>query len=345
MQPRGPAPVFTSARMQPQAGQQAGSLRGVPLGQQPVFAPQQRVQSAQAPQMVQPQSLLLQRPQALPARGPGPGPGQVPYGSLGGRPAMQQPMARNATAPLPQRVQPQGTRPSLARMQPPAAAAPQLQPSEEASRGGKRATIYHPEPDGQLDNLKDIRRLSGLKDVPVTEALEAMKSKAADGMLSREQFNDAYEELLRDHVSQPVPANVQAAVYNLFDKDENGVIDMMELICGVSILCAGTEDEKIQAVFNIFDEDGDGFVSMDEMFKFLASIFKVVLTPQVMDTMHTMGVLIETPDDLASVTVQECFKKVDLNHDGKLTIAEFREWFYGHGDDHSMLNPLTDLLS
>lgn len=33
---------------------------------------------------------------------------------------------------------------------------------------------------------------------------------------------------------------------------------MMELVCGISLLCKGSEDDKIQAVFKVFDENDDG---------------------------------------------------------------------------------------
>ena len=32
----------------------------------------------------------------------------------------------------------------------------------------------------------------------------------------------------------------------------------MELVCGISLLCKGSEDDKIQAVFKVFDENDDG---------------------------------------------------------------------------------------
>merc|ERR1712014_189833 len=127
------------------------------------------------------------------------------------------------------------------------------------------------------------------------------------------------------------------AVFDLFDRDDNQVVDMMELICGISLLCQGSEDEKIQAVFNVFDENGDGFISMDEMFKFLTSVFKVVLTPNVMGVMRSMGVQVDSAEDLASVTSLECFKGADLNHDGKLSLQEFTTWFFAPKNDPSFL--------
>merc|ERR1719329_1868017 len=101
----------------------------------------------------------------------------------------------------------------------------------------------------------------------------------------------------------------------------------MEVICGVSLLCSGGEEDKIHAVFDMFDENGDGVISMDEMFKFLTSVFRVVLTPNVMAVMNSLGVSVDSPQDLASVTALECFKTADLNHDGRLSFAEFKRWF------------------
>ena len=90
-------------------------------------------------------------------------------------------------------------------------------------------------------------------------------------------------------------------VFLLFDKDNNGTIDMMELCSGISMMCQGSEDEKIQAVFVCFDADGNGLISQDEMYVFLNAVFKVVLTPAVMESLKDCGVEVEGPEDLANV--------------------------------------------
>jgi Ca2+-binding EF-hand superfamily protein len=200
--------------------------------------------------------------------------------------------------------------------------------------------------DPQLQNLKELRRTSGLKNVPVADGLQGFKKFSSDGKLTRETFQAAYEQIVVDHQLQDVAPDVQAAVFDLFDRDDNNVVDMMEVICGVSLLCSGAEDDKIHAVFDIFDENGDGFISMDEMFKFLSSVFKVVLTPNVMAVMNSMGVTVESAEDLASVTALECFKTADLNHDGKLSVGEFKNWFYAPRNDPSfMFSPVRKLLA
>jgi len=204
--------------------------------------------------------------------------------------------------------------------------------------------VKHSE-DPQLKNLKDLRSSCGLKYVPVGEGLKALKGAAVDNKLSRDVFISAYASLLSTYGIEVPSDSVKNAVFDLFDRDDNGIVDMMELICGISLLCQGSEEDKIHAVFDVFDENGDGFISMDEMFKFLTSVFKVVLTPNVMGVMRSMGVEVESAEDLASVTALECFKAADLNQDGRLSITEFKEWFYAPKNDPSFLfSPMRKLL-
>lgn len=199
--------------------------------------------------------------------------------------------------------------------------------------------------DPQLQNLKELKKSGGLKNVPVGDGLMTLKAAAIDGKLTRDQFLVAYVDLLTAHNIERPTLEIQNAVFDLFDRDDNGVVDMMEIICGISLLCSGSEDDKIHAVFNIFDENGDGYISMDEMFKFLTSVFKVVLTPNVIGVMNSMGVTVESAEDLASVTALECFKTSDLNHDGKLSVVEFKNWFYAPKDNPSFLfSPVRKLL-
>jgi Ca2+-binding EF-hand superfamily protein len=199
--------------------------------------------------------------------------------------------------------------------------------------------------DEKLNNLKEVRAACGLQHIPVAVGLSTFKAIAQDGKLNKDLFDKAYVDLLAAHGVSAPSENVTVAVFDLFDRDQNGIVDMMELVCGISLLCQGTEDDKIAAVFKAFDEDGDGFVSMQEMNTFLLSVFRVVLTPAVAGIMRAQGVEVDSAEDLATVTTEECFKDADLNHDGRLSIDEFRKWFYEPSTDPSLVfSPIKNIF-
>jgi Ca2+-binding EF-hand superfamily protein len=220
-------------------------------------------------------------------------------------------------------------------------AAPRYTIGQYAQRGYEKRHATDP----KLNNLKNVRAACGLQNIPVEAGLLAFKAAAENSALGKDVFDKAYVDVLTAHGIEVPSEEVSAAVFDLFDRDGNGVVDMMELVCGISLLCKGTEDDKIAAVFKAFDENGDGFVSKEEMNTFLLSVFRVVLTPAVAGIMRAQGVEVDSPEDLAAVTTDECFKTADLNHDEKLSIDEFRKWFYEPSTDPSLVfSPIKNIF-
>jgi len=330
----------------PQMGVSSGSPPGAPptltpaptltTTQQPQSQQQQPPNQQQQPPNQQPQPQLVSMgPSSLGRMSNQPvgrlQPQQQP-GSL-----LSQPMSLRTTGvPV---IRPVGLQP--APMRPMQGLRPPMQANLTIGQPAAGKTAEDP----QLAALKQLRRTSGLKHIPVASSLMAFKNAAVNQELGKDIFLKTYQKLLKDANLEIPDLDTQMKVFGLFDKDNNDIVDMMELVCGISLLCQGTEEEKIAAVFNVFDENGDGFISMDEMFKFLTSVFRVVLTPNVMATMKQMGVEVESADDLASVTSLECFKVADLNNDGKLSREEFKNWFYAPKNDPTfMFSPMRKLL-
>merc|ERR1719460_2750079 len=85
--------------------------------------------------------------------------------------------------------------------------------------------------DEKLNNLKEVRAACGLQHIPVSTGLQTFKAIAQEGTLTADAFDKAYVDLLANHGVSAPSAEVSKAVYDLFDRDQNGVVDMMELVC------------------------------------------------------------------------------------------------------------------
>ena len=72
--------------------------------------------------------------------------------------------------------------------------------------------------------------------LPLVKAFCAFREET--GRFSDEEFAGALER-----------------IYLVFDVNEDGEVDFNELLCGLSILCGGEEEEKIETAFALFDQE------------------------------------------------------------------------------------------
>ncbi|DAZ96202.1 TPA: hypothetical protein N0F65_012392 [Lagenidium giganteum] len=208
------------------------------------------------------------------------------------------------------------------------------QMSKESSNGGfKRqgSGESDSQPRSGVIPMEVAKKLSGLKDIPLEKVAQLFSSSAdAKGLISREAFDTCFYKYLCANSSTRLTAEESEMVHDVidrlftaFDTDKNGFVDFNELSSGLSILCGGSRDDKVQAAFDLYDTNGDGFISEEEMVHYLASVFKLLyaLDPTRQDN---LGI---TADELAMVTAAEIFSEADLNNDGKLNFEEFQRWY------------------
>ncbi|XP_037984230.1 EF-hand calcium-binding domain-containing protein 1 isoform X2 [Motacilla alba alba] len=101
-------------------------------------------------------------------------------------------------------------------------------------------------------------------------------------------------------------------VFSTFDKDNTGCITVEEWVEGLAVLLRGTLEEKMKYCFAIYDLNGDGYISKEEMFQML----KHSLLIQPAD---------EEPDEGVKDLVEIALKKMDYDHDGKLSFTDFEK--------------------
>uniref|UniRef100_A0A3Q3K411 EF-hand domain-containing protein n=2 Tax=Monopterus albus TaxID=43700 RepID=A0A3Q3K411_MONAL len=101
-------------------------------------------------------------------------------------------------------------------------------------------------------------------------------------------------------------------VFRTFDKDNDSFVSMKEWIEGLSVFLRGTLDEKIKYCFHVYDLNNDNYISRDEMFHMLKN--SLIRQPTE-----------EDPDEGIKDLVEITLKKMDHDHDGRLSLADFEK--------------------
>ncbi|KAM9102508.1 EF-hand calcium-binding domain-containing protein 1 isoform X2 [Sarcophilus harrisii] len=99
-------------------------------------------------------------------------------------------------------------------------------------------------------------------------------------------------------------------LFRAFDRDNDGFVNVTEWVAGLCVFLRGSLEEKMKYCFDVYDLNADGFISREEMFHML----KNSLLKQPSE---------EDPDEGIKDLVDITLKKMDHDHDGKLSFADY----------------------
>uniref|UniRef100_A0A673CK87 EF-hand domain-containing protein n=1 Tax=Sphaeramia orbicularis TaxID=375764 RepID=A0A673CK87_9TELE len=105
-------------------------------------------------------------------------------------------------------------------------------------------------------------------------------------------------------------AIIMDAVFRTFDTDVDSFISVKEWIEGLSVFLRGTLDEKIKFCFQVYDSNGDNYITKEEMFHMLRN--SLIQLPND-----------EDPEEGVKDMVEITLKRMDYDHDGKVSLADF----------------------
>ena len=73
------------------------------------------------------------------------------------------------------------------------------------------------------------------------------------------------ERRVKSSISMQIYEVTMLEIFNMFDADDSGTVDMKELANCMAVMCGGTMSEKINAAFILFDENNSGTMCFDEL--------------------------------------------------------------------------------
>ncbi|KAJ3411663.1 hypothetical protein HDV05_001872 [Chytridiales sp. JEL 0842] len=183
---------------------------------------------------------------------------------------------------------------------------------------GKTSSKLHP------DQLQELQEETHFEKKEIQQWHKGFLKDCPTGTLDRPAFQKIYKQFF------PFgdPTKFAEYVFNIFDKDRNGLIDFKEFLGGLSVSSRGGMEERLGWAFELYDINGDGYISKEEMFKIVDSVYKMV------------GSMVKLPPDeeTPEKRVEKVFALMDLNGDGKISMEEFKE---GAKHDPTILEALS----
>jgi len=200
--------------------------------------------------------------------------------------------------------------------------------------------------------LFDMRRSFGLHAKGVEHLFELFSLEANDeGKVELQEFGAVMYDL---HCKAAIAENrepmaigdlkaLATSLFEKFDMNKDGSLDLLEVTAGMSVLCAGTAEEILADVYRTFDLDGDCVMSDSELatyfgyvfslcFLFSKQLFEICVDPEYVSTFkHPVQQCADGAAARIFTEIDETTRDGDGHRDDHLTYAQLIGWLSQNG--------------
>eukprot|EP00921_Rhytidocystis_pertsovi_P015725 GHVQ01024963.1.p1 GENE.GHVQ01024963.1~~GHVQ01024963.1.p1 ORF type:complete len:411 (+),score=67.18 GHVQ01024963.1:610-1842(+) len=118
-----------------------------------------------------------------------------------------------------------------------------------------------------------------------------------------------------------LPSNFIRCLFGYLNDQQVGggigdTLNVLELVVTLARFCRGASEEKLAVIFKLFDVSGNALIDFEEMRTTLLCLYNATLGTHQREVLHQFGVDVSSPDELARITTEECFRTADTNCDG-----------------------------
>jgi len=180
------------------------------------------------------------------------------------------------------------------------------------------------------DELNSFSKSTHFSEVEVSNLYKVFKETSQPSLkVNREVFQICLSGLEQYGFRPPNDPLFSAKLFDLLDTNRDGAVDLQEFVCGLSILCKGTAEEKLKLSFKSYDINNDGYISKEEMTALFKSAWLAGF--KTLSLQHGGEDIIPEQLDEFSTTMAKnfatsAFEALDTDGDGRLTIDEFTKF-------------------
>ena len=129
-----------------------------------------------------------------------------------------------------------------------------------------------------------------------------------------------------------VNSEISDRLFNIFDLDKNGMIDISEFMGTIESVIDGSDRKKIKFAFDLHDLDGNGFIDKPEL--------KILIEQSFLENS------LDYDEFQLDLLVDEFFKRADIDKNGNIDFEEFLEVAHAYPDfvEGFAVNPVYWLI-
>ena len=158
--------------------------------------------------------------------------------------------------------------------------------------------------------LSNLQGCTAFNDEELSKWYKGFMKDCPRGKMTKNEFESIYKNFFKDGDASKFASHV----FRTFDKDGDQTIDFYEFMCGLSITCHGSREDKLRWAFNMYDINKSGTITEDELYEIIKSIYSMMAD----DTKIN-----EDEEDLPERLSERLFLQMDEDGDGEITIDEF----------------------
>lgn len=181
---------------------------------------------------------------------------------------------------------------------------------------------------GNLNFLFDELRFGEIRVDTLVKVFKELKVRPAMTVFDFKNYLNKVYENEKVYIEESVKKNYTMKLFQLFDLNNNNVLEWDEVMSALIFLGNGSEKAKSVELYNIYDEDQDKTLQFVELYRMLRGVFNILLFDAAGNESLNLGK--QNAETLAFSTAVKCFEeqKIDPKDANKgLNLEVFIQWY------------------